>query len=326
MSENRQLAPVILFTYNRPEHTRRTIEALAANELADRTELYVFSDAAKPPKDDSEAARESWQKNADKVQQIRSYAANVTGFAKVTLVAREENYGLARNVIEGATEIVNRYGKVIVLEDDLVTNRYFLRFMNDGLDRYQNEKKVTGVTGYSFLDDGTDYEKESYLCGLTGTSWSWATWADRWASFDKDAKGWERLVEDAAYRKRFNYDNTYNFYQILKAQQQDEKTNSWAIRWYYTTFLQDGLILAPTKSLVGNDGWDGSGVHCGDGAAPTAVHELKTAAPITEFPAELVELPEVRKRLKKELIKISEPDMLKRIYHNVFRRNYIGKP
>lgn len=307
-----ETAPVILFTYNRPDHTKRTIEALAANELAEETELFIFSDAAKKETD------------VAKVQEIRDYANTVTGFRQVHLTARTENYGLAKNVIEGVTEVVNRYGKVIVMEDDLVTNPYFLRFMNDGLERYEKEKKVTGVTGYSFLDDSTDYEKESYLCGLTGTSWSWATWADRWSSFDQDAKGWEKLKEDAAYRKRFNYDNTYNFYQILKMQQQDAKTNSWAIRWYYTTFLQGGLILAPTRSLVGNDGWDGSGVHCG-GEAPTAVHALKTAQAITEFPEEITELPEVRKRLKKELRKISEPSMLKWIYHRVFRRNYVGQ-
>lgn len=313
MNGKREAAPVILFTYNRPDHTKRTIEALAANELAEETELYVFSDAAK-----KEADRH-------KVQEIRDYVETVTGFGQVHLTARTENYGLAKNVIEGVTEIVNRYGKVIVLEDDLVTNPYFLRFMNDGLECYREEKRVTGVTGYSFLDDSTDYEKESYLCGLTGTSWSWGTWADRWAAFDKDAKGWERLKEDAAYRKRFNYDNTYNFYRILKMQQQDAKTNSWAIRWYYTTFLQDGLILAPTHSLVGNDGWDGSGVHCG-GEAPTALHALKTERAITEFPSEIAELPEVRKRLKRELRKISEPSLLKRVYHTVFRRNYVGQP
>lgn len=324
MLEAKKLAPVVLFTYNRPDHTKRTIEALAANELADQTELFVFSDAPKAKKDESEAAEKAWNENKKKVEEIRAYVSEAKGFSQIHLVERTENYGLAKNVIEGVTEIVNQYGKVIVLEDDLVTNRYFLRFMNDGLVRYENEKKVTGVTGFSFLDDGTDYEKQSYLCGLTGTSWSWATWADRWSSFDAKAKGWERLKEDSAYRKRFNYDNTYNFYQLLKMQQQDAGTNSWAIRWYYSTFLQDGLILVPTRSLVGNDGWDGTGVHCG-GEAPAAVHRLATSEAITEFPDEICETKEVRKRLKKELRKISEPSLLKRIYHIVFRRNYVGQ-
>lgn len=316
-------APVVLFTYNRPEHTRRTIEALAANELADETELFVFSDAPKN------------EKAVENVKAVREYVASLPQkgmFQAVSLIFREENCGLAKNIIEGVTDIVNQYGRVIVLEDDLVTNRFFLRFMNDGLDRYEKDERVKGISGYSFFDDSRADKlmkdgviSESYLTEIAGISWSWATWEERWAAFDKDAKGWERLMTDAAYRKKFNYDNTYNFYNILKAQQQDSKTNSWAIRWYYTNFLQNGLYLCPSKSLVGNDGWDGSGVHCGEGAAPTAVHALQTDKVIAEFPTELQELPEVRKHLKKELIKISEPDMIKRIYHNVFRKNYIGK-
>lgn len=309
------LAPVILFTYNRPEHTKRTIEALAGNELAENTELFVFSDAAKKEKD------------ADKVEQIRAYVRQgVTGFRAVHLIARTKNYGLAQNVIEGVTEIVNRYGRVIVLEDDLVTNKYFLRFMNDGLCRYENEKTVTGVTGYSHFDDRTAYEHESYLCTLTGTSWSWATWADRWAMFDAAAEGWERLTLDAALRKRFNYDNSYDFYYILKAQQQDAGTDSWAIRWYYSTFLKDGLILVPTSSLVSNEGWDGSGVHCGAKGAPQKLHALQTAAPIKEFPKVLEESKKVHELLKKELTKEWQPSLLKRVYHKVLRKNYVGKP
>ena len=248
MSE-RMMAPVVLFTYNRPEHTKHTIEALAANELAEKTELFVFSDAAKKEAD------------AAKVQEIREYVGTVQGFANVSLIVRKENYGLARNVIEGVTEIVNRYGRVIVLEDDLVTNRYFLRFMNDGLDRYEKEKQVTGVTGFSFLDDRTDYDSESYLCGLTGTSWSWATWADRWSYFDAEALGWEKLKTDTAYRRRFNYDNTYNFYQLLKMQKQDEKTNSWAIRWYASAFLADKLTLHSGNNLIQNIGLAGTHIN-----------------------------------------------------------------
>ena len=313
MSDTRRTAPVILFTYNRPEHTRRTIEALAANELAAETDLYIYSDAAK--------------KEADrgKVQEIRDYAQTVTGFANVELRARDVNYGLAKNIIEGVTEIVNRYGTVIVLEDDLVTNRYFLRFMNDGLARYESEPRVTGITGFSHFGDGIKLSFESYFNTLTGTSWSWATWADRWSCFDAACEDWTRLVSDAALRRRFNYDNTYNFYKILKMQQTDEKTNSWAIRWYWTNFRKNALILSPTKSLVSNEGWDGSGIHCGKSNEPVFDHRLATDRPITEFPTKIEELPEVHRLMKRALLRESEPNLLKHVYHIVFRRNYIGE-
>lgn len=312
--EEQKAAPVILFTYNRPEHTRRTIEALAANELAERTDFYVFSDAAK-----KEADRE-------KVNEIRRFVEQeVKGFQSVTLIARTENYGLARNVIEGVTQIVNRYGRVIVLEDDLVTNPYFLRFMNDGLERYENEERVTGVTGFSHFGDEVELPYESYFNTLTGTSWSWATWADRWAYFDAACEDWTRMVTDAKLRKAFNYDNTYDFYKIMKNQQTDEKTNSWAIRWYWTNFRKHGYILSPTRSLVSNEGWDGSGIHCGNAREPVFHHGLKTDHAITDFPAEIVEKKEVHRLMKKALIKESQPNIIKRIYHVVFRQNYIGK-
>lgn len=309
----RKIAPVILFTYNRPEHTKRTIEALAANELAEETELYIFSDAAKKEAD------------AAKVREIREYAGRVSEFLSVTLVAREENYGLARNVIEGVTDIVNRYGRVIVLEDDLVTNRFFLRFMNDGLNRYEKEQRVTGITGFSHFGDEIGLPYESYFHTLTGTSWSWATWADRWKYFDEECSDWTDMVSDAKLRKRFNYDNTYDFYKIMKMQQTDEKTNSWAIRWYWTNFRRNAYILSPTKSLVSNEGWDGSGVHCGKSKEPVFNHGLKTDHPIADFPKEIGEKKEVHRAMKRALIRESQPNMLKRIYHVVARRNYIGK-
>lgn len=313
MSDRKQTAPVILFTYNRPEHTKRTIEALAANELAEETDLYVYSDAAKKEMD------------AGKVQEIREYVGTITGFRSVVLTAREQNYGLARNVIEGVTEIVNRYGTVIVLEDDLVTNRYFLRYMNDGLARYEKEPRVTGITGFSHFDDDLDYPCETYFNTLTGTSWSWATWKDRWAGFDAECSDWTDMVSDKKLRKAFNYDNTYDFYKIMKMQQTDERTNSWAIRWYWTNFRRGGYILSPAKSLVSNEGWDGSGVHCGKSKEPVFHHRLKTERAITYFPEEICETKRTHRAMKRALLRESQPNILKRIYHVVFRKNFIGQ-
>lgn len=308
-----KLAPVILFTYNRPEHTKRTMEALAANLLADETDLFVFSDAAK-----NEADRE-------KVEHIRALVRQAEGFRSVTLTAREENLGLARSVISGVTEIINQYDKVIVLEDDLITNRFFLTYVNDGLNRYENVQKVTGITGFSHFSDNRDYPYETYFNTLTGTSWSWATWRDRWVHFDEVCSDWTDMITDKKLRKAFNYDNTYDFYKIMKMQQTDQKTNSWAIRWYWTNFRRGGYILSPAKSLVSNEGWDGSGVHCGKSKEPVFRHELRTDHPITYFPEEICEKKEVHREMKKALIKESQPNILKRVYHVAARRNYIGQ-
>ena len=87
--------------------------------------------------------------------------------------------------------------------------------MNDGLDRYQNEQKVTGITGFSHFGDTFSYPCESYFNTLSGTSWSWATWSDRWKYFDADCDDWTDMVSDKKLRKAFNYDNTYDFYKIM---------------------------------------------------------------------------------------------------------------
>lgn len=311
--EQSSTAPVIIFTYNRPEHTKRTIRALAENELAKETDLYIFSDAAKKRTD------------SGKVRAIRDYAAHVRGFRNVELVSREENYGLARNIIEGVTEIIARYGKVIVLEDDLVANPYFLRFMNDGLNRYEEEQKVTGITGFSYFNDNEACAQEMYFSLISGTSWSWATWKDRWDCFDEECADWTRLTQDARLRKTFNYDNTYDFYRIMKAQQTDPATSSWAIRWYWTNFKKEGLMLYPAKSLVSNDGWDGTGIHCGEEEESVFLHELKTDHALTQFPDEVCEKKEIRRMLKRSLLKAFQPSVVKRMYHNIFRTNYIGQ-
>lgn len=313
VKEYEHAAPVVLFTYNRPEHTKRTIEALAANVLADKTDLYIFSDAAKKEAD------------GEKIREIRDYAAGVRGFASVQLIVREKNFGLAKNIIRGVTEIINQYGTVIVLEDDLVTNRYFLLFMNDALEHYKDSKRVTGVTGFSHFDDDLHFSEESYFHTLTGTSWSWGTWADRWSYFDESCADWTEMISDKRLRKQFNYDNTYDFYKIMKMQQTDEKTNSWAIRWYWTNFRRGGYILSPAKSLVSNEGWDGTGEHCGKEKKTVFHHELSTEKPISYFPSKVCETKETHKQMKRALIKESQPNIFKRIYHVVARRNYIGQ-
>ena len=132
------LAPIVLFTYNRLDHTKQTVEALRANLYAKESVLYIYSDAPK-----TEAAGEA-------VQAVRDYLHTIDGFCEVYIILREENWGLARNIMDGVTEIVNQYGKIIVLEDDIVTSKYFLKYMNDALTLYKDFPQVMSVSGYMY--------------------------------------------------------------------------------------------------------------------------------------------------------------------------------
>lgn len=240
-------APIALFVYNRPWHTKQTVEALQKNELAKDSELFIYSD---------EAINEDAQKNVD---EVREYIDKIDGFKKITVIKREKNWGLANSIIDGVTKIVNEYGKIIVLEDDLVTSPYFLKFMNEALEFYKDEKKVWHISGWNYpiKPEG----EEDVFLWRTMNCWGWATWADRWKYYEKDVdKTINEFNNDDI--KRFNLDGAENFWSQVIANK-DNKINTWAIFWYATIFKQNGLCLNPVQTFVENIGHDGSGIHCG---------------------------------------------------------------
>lgn len=242
-------APILLFVYNRPEHTRRCIESLTRNALAADSTLYIYADG---PKDTTQQTA---------VDEVRSYLRTISGFKTVNLIERKENWGLARNIIDGVTTQVNHYGKVIVLEDDLVVAPYFLQFMNDALETYKDEPKVGHIQACDFTQDSS--LPETFLIKWTG-SWGWATWERAWKHFNPNGKA---LLEELEQRKltyTFDFNGKYGFTRMLR-RQIEGKNNSWAIRWNASLFLKDILSLNVGRSLVQNEGFDGSGTNCGGG-------------------------------------------------------------
>lgn len=246
MSNDALLAPIALFVYNRPLHTRKTIEALKKNRLAVKSDLIIFSDAPKSSGD------------AMLVHKVRHFVHGVDGFKSVTIIERETNSGLARSIIEGVTSVLNQYGRIIVLEDDLIVAPAFLAFMNSALDRYQEEQAVMQISGYMFPVN-VDVSEDAMFFPLT-TSWGWATWQRAWKAFDPDARGYAQVRDDLALRKRFNLDGAYDYFTMLE-QQFAGQVDSWAVRWQLSVFLSGGLALYPRRTLVINEGFDGSGTH-----------------------------------------------------------------
>lgn len=256
------LAPIVLFVYNRPAHTRRTVEALLKNTLAKESDLVIYSDASK----NSEAA--------DTVREVRDYIGTINGFKSVKIVERDRNWGLANSIIDGVTSVVNERGRIIVLEDDLVVTPHFLDFMNRALDKYQDEQQVIQVSGYMFPVKLKTKEDALFL-PLT-TSWGWATWQRAWQLFDPDATGYAQVKLDLALRKRFNLDGAYDYFSMLEAQLAG-RVDSWAVRWQLSAFLNNTLTIYPRHSLIVNAGFDGTGTH------GPAVGSLSRSGVIKEF-------------------------------------------
>lgn len=245
-------APVIVFVYNRPEHTSRTIEALSRNSLAQETDLIIFSDGSKGESD------------CRSVTEVRASISTVPDsgrFRSVRIYEAERNRGLAGSVIAGVTRVIDEAGRVIVLEDDHVTTRDFLTFMNDALVRYQSDQRVWSISGYCPpITLPADYAKPVYFTHRA-SSWGYATWKDRWDQVDWCVTDYPSFRRSWAARARFNRGGR-DMAPMLD-RQMEGAIDSWAIRWCYAQSKLDALTVYPLHSLVQNIGLDGSGTHSG---------------------------------------------------------------
>ncbi|MDP2303249.1 MAG: glycosyltransferase [Ignavibacteria bacterium] len=238
-------APIALFVYNRLVHTKKTIDALKQNALADKSDLIIFSDGAR------------YEREKQKVNDLRNYLDTVSGFNSIKIVKREKNFGLANSIIDGVTTVINEYKKIIVLEDDLVTSPYFLQYMNSALTLYHDNPKVASIHGYVYPVE--ENLPENFFL-RSADCWGWGTWERAWNLFNPNPN--ELLAELKKQNLLYQFDingSTHNV-KMLK-NQASGKVDSWAIRWHASIFLKNMFTLYPGKSLVQNIGTDGEGTH-----------------------------------------------------------------
>lgn len=247
------LAPIILFLYNRLKHTQDTIEALRKNDLAQQSDLYVFCDGPK---------KNANQDQIEKVLEVQSYADSIAGFKHVYVKKQPVNKGLANSVISGVSEVIEKYGKAIVVEDDIITHPFFLRFMNGALSFYEKDKRIFTIGGMMDKIDIPNSYKKDVLLSHRVESWGWATWADRWFTVEWDILKysiWGKNQKKEIKQLCRGGDDLWGMLQM----QNLNKTDSWAVRWQYNMSKQNKYCLRPVCSFVSNVGFDGSGVHCG---------------------------------------------------------------
>lgn len=237
-------APVALFVYKRADKTLNTLRSLADCPTFGDRPLYIFSDGPKTEADE------------DAVAAVRSVIDAFNHPSKTIRVA-PKNRGLARSIIDGVTEICAAHGRIIVIEDDLTVSPNILDYFDEALDAYEDDQRVMQISGFAF---GRDTQSDQARFLPITTSWGWATWDRAWQTFDPDASGAEAIEADPDLRAKFNLNGLFNFSGMLNRQRRGE-VDSWAIRWYLSVFLQNGLVLYPNGSLVRNDGMDQTGTH-----------------------------------------------------------------
>lgn len=241
------LSPIILFVYNRRYHLEKTIESLRKNSLAKKSCLFIFSDGPKDVKDESN------------INKVRQFIRKVDGFKKIYIRESANHKGLASSIINGVTEIISRYEKVIVLEDDIQTSPNFLLFMNTALEKYQKNKKIFSIGGYTYPITIPGSYKLPVFLYYRCCSWGWATWADRWRKADWEVKNYNEFKQDPQKRIEFNRGGE-DLSDMLDFQMRG-KIDSWAIRWCYAHYQNHAYCLYPVVSKVRNIGLDGSGTH-----------------------------------------------------------------
>lgn len=301
-SDTQFAAPIALFVYNRAWHTQHTVEALQKNDLAKDSNLTIFSDAAKS----AEAVLA--------VEQVRDYIHQIGGFKSVSIVERQKNLGLANSIIDGVTKVTSEHGRVIVLEDDMVTSQHFLTYMNDALNRYAEDERVISIHGYIYPVK-TPLPEAFFLPGAD--CWGWATWRRGWALFNSNG---QYLLDELRRRKllrAFDFNGTYAYSTMLE--NQIKGTNdSWAVRWYASALLAGKLTLYPGRSLINNIGNDNSGTHC-EATSNFDAELSKTPIDLTAVPVE----PSVKgRRAVEAFFRQGKPGLVRRVLHDV--RVFLG--
>ena len=245
-------SPVVLFTYKRLDLLKRVLSSLEKNEETLDTDLFIYADL-NDKEEDSEKVR--------LVREfINKYSIDSHAFKTITVIPAKEHKGLANSVISGVSNVIKRFGKVIVLEDDLIVSRFFLKYMNQCLDYYERDDRIWSVNGYSpYVRAKKKYDKAVYL-DYRAVSWGWGTWKDRWEMVDWSIPDYSSFVWNIVAKRKFCRGGN-DLTGMLRAQMRG-KIDSWAIRWCYYESRYDKYSVAPTESLVANDGFDEEATNC----------------------------------------------------------------
>ena len=264
MKENHQNAPIVIFAYNRPAHFWKTLSELSRCIMANQSSVYVYLDGPKEATD-----KQLQEQILSSCYQLRPK------FEKLTIIQREKNLGLSKNIINGVSEILTKYKRIIVLEDDILVSKSFITFMNIALNHYREQKNIWHISSYNHLKPQLSDPKPFFT--QTMNCWGWATWEDRWTHFSKEVKMPSKYFQNYLQYIKFNYIYSSDLHSQLLLNY-NKKIDTWSIYWYITIFLNKGLCLSPNLSLSMNIGLDGSGQNCEHvdiGTEPARAYEVK---------------------------------------------------
>ncbi|MBJ7574392.1 glycosyltransferase family A protein [Luteimonas sp. MC1828] len=245
-----ELAPVVVFAFNRPAHLSQCLTALAADSLAPQTKVYVMADGPRGEHDNA---------GVSAVRELISDPRWKQSFAEFELRCSSANRGLAASIIGGVTGILVDFDRVIVLEDDLVVADGFLKYMNDCLDLFTGAHGIASVSGYCPLAKIPDAYEYDLMAVPRMCSHGWGTWRDRWMSVDWERRDYSEIWTNRLLRARMTATGEDQLYRLRR--QVTGVIRTWAILFQAWLILENKYTIYPRRNMVNNIGFDGSGTH-----------------------------------------------------------------
>lgn len=246
-----KLAPIAFFCFNRADKTEQVLNALRANNLAAESEIFIFCDGPRNIKD------------LPHIKAVHAVVDKLEGFKKIHVVKREVNHGSQFSIIFGIHSVLENHDSIIVVEDDILTSKDFLTFINQGLEFYKDEQNVWCVSGLNFHENlinfPPNYSEDVFFVHGKTSSWGWGTWKDRWQKIDFEIKDYESFAKNKKLIKAFNRAGG-NMFDMLRMQKEN-RISAWDIQMSYSMFKKNAYTVHSTKPLLKNIGFDGSGTH-----------------------------------------------------------------
>lgn len=311
--DKKKLAPVVIFCYLRKDHLKKTLDSLSENILAKETDVYIYSDGEKNFGQTS------------KIIDLREFLKNYDRknyFNKFFIIESKENKGLAKSIIQGVSETIKKYGKIIVLEDDLVTSKYFLTYMNDTLEKYEKMEKVWNISGYT-PNLNLKKDKVNYFFIKRPWSWGWGTWLNRWDKVDWELKDFQIFMKDKKKKQEFTNCGNDLLEMLIAQKQKRQYIDSWYVRYAYNQYNNSGLTLYSKKSFVKNIGIDGSGTHSSRGNASKWSVLLKDNYNFKKLP-DIQEI-SINKEISEQFKNIKNADYIKGRFMRILDNLYLYK-
>lgn len=247
--------PVLLITFNRPEHTRRTLEALLLQRPA---ELYIFQDGSRVNNNDD-------VKNCQLVRDVINEQLRTISFElNIHKHYSNENRGCRDAIIYAISSVLKEHESVIVVEDDIITSPAFLSYMNLALEYYKDNKSVHSISGHSHSPSKfkvpNTYSYDVYASPRL-FNWGWGTWRDRWVQVDWSMSYYDAFVNNPAQIEAFNRGGEDMLSMLID--EKESRSSAWDIQFAFDHFRHHAVSIVPCISYTKNIGCDGSGTHCG---------------------------------------------------------------